>query len=806
MDTTASLLARYPNPRSVLGAPMLRGPEGGELYNQVPMLSGFVDGLVGTAPDELGHSVLDPKNEDAKTGARWGYGIGTALNVVPPLAAGLGMLKGSAAVPRLGSNQKGAIRIGGDPGFVLTHAISDQRAKRISHAGQFTGTEGALAAPSLGVTYKRGNDYKPYAPSILFSADEAQKITPTNYPGATHINRDGYFSNPLGKTWDSKLNFEVFDPAEHVREVQNAQAAAIADHGSPDLRLMQMWPPHGDGQALSIAASPNFRSMKAFEESAHGGGLLQDMEQGLHKGLRSDLRTQLTSLGIDKYGVKGLQRKLDTGIPLTPDEQGLVELARRVPSKMSELKVPQLLPISADKTAVYLPTEGVHDFKELTHMRDVGFRFTTRADMDDLAATHGLTGGDTAGKMIHKVAPPEGGIWMPPRSLNNESSFMDFLAETPAEFAHSPKYAGKKSYFDLGSLKVPTLADMKPVVSPKTKATPEVNLEGLFDDLDMSPETTSLIQSWGKGFDVPAPAMALGDNMTLGAPQSFAPAKKGWSKVPKIGEAPDAGTIDLTMPPKLPAAPANQPNPYVLEILKNANNDFDVPKYGKGNGGLAGDLMNPDGFNMSQKDADSLVDKWLNNLDLTFEKALKDHFFSGDKAPTYKGPTSAQLDEISNATNNQILNQVKGGSIQDYIEKTYNISQADADKIMAHWMGDTDVMLEDALKKHFFPPQPAKSPNIIEPKKKIPQAPGPVAYKQPAGAGPTMAQIKEMTKPGYKIPMTGQGSVHDVATHFNLDPAEATQHVNKYYNDTGTKMSFDDYMIHSILDLHGDNY
>ena len=67
---------------------MLKGPEGGELRTQLPEVSGAVKGFMGTAPDELGGSVLDEKSARERAGAELGYPVGAALQALP-MAAGI---------------------------------------------------------------------------------------------------------------------------------------------------------------------------------------------------------------------------------------------------------------------------------------------------------------------------------------------------------------------------------------------------------------------------------------------------------------------------------------------------------------------------------------------------------------------------------------------------------------------------------------------------------------------------------------------------------------------------------------------
>ena len=101
---------------------MQQGPEGGELRTQYPEVSGFVKGAMGTAPDELGGSVLDPQSQREKSGAEYGYPIGPALQMLPgvgPAGKGVGRvakaISEAEASPRAGSRaaQLGVIKMPG---------------------------------------------------------------------------------------------------------------------------------------------------------------------------------------------------------------------------------------------------------------------------------------------------------------------------------------------------------------------------------------------------------------------------------------------------------------------------------------------------------------------------------------------------------------------------------------------------------------------------------------------------------------------------------------------------------------------
>jgi hypothetical protein len=66
---------------------MVRRPSESYLRQDYPTVNGALGGWVGTAPDEMAGSVLDPSTAAVRRGAEYGFPVGTALGMLP--AAGL---------------------------------------------------------------------------------------------------------------------------------------------------------------------------------------------------------------------------------------------------------------------------------------------------------------------------------------------------------------------------------------------------------------------------------------------------------------------------------------------------------------------------------------------------------------------------------------------------------------------------------------------------------------------------------------------------------------------------------------------
>ena len=122
-----ALLKKYPNPKSVQGARMLKNEGLNELTKAYPELSGFLESaLMGTAPDEMG-SVLDPTTAGRRAGAEYGFPAGIAAQVAPLLSPLSKFARGVAAAPSMmpGSMaaQRGVIKAPG--GNWLAGSVED---------------------------------------------------------------------------------------------------------------------------------------------------------------------------------------------------------------------------------------------------------------------------------------------------------------------------------------------------------------------------------------------------------------------------------------------------------------------------------------------------------------------------------------------------------------------------------------------------------------------------------------------------------------------------------------------------------
>jgi len=93
--------------RNLMDTQMVRRPSESYLRQDYPTVYGALGGLLGTAPDEMAGSVLDPNTAAVRRGAEYGFPVGTALGVLPAarftkgLPVGMGIKDVS---PKIGIN------------------------------------------------------------------------------------------------------------------------------------------------------------------------------------------------------------------------------------------------------------------------------------------------------------------------------------------------------------------------------------------------------------------------------------------------------------------------------------------------------------------------------------------------------------------------------------------------------------------------------------------------------------------------------------------------------------------------------
>lgn len=629
-----------------LSVPYIGYPSGPKPPSLPPRLpdrgTSLLRGILGMDPEW--QSVMDPSAADNKKASNAGATISDLLNLLPLGSA----LKGpkvarSISVPRLESNQKGAINLGGDPGFYLNHATRSSYFDDIANTGKFAGKDAGLIGPSFGVSYRQHNNYSSSSPSFVFRAgfgDDAMR------PGSTHVNRDGYFNNPMGYTTDPKTGLKYFDPAVHKTLLQTEQNKAMKRYSTPDLRLGQF----GDtdwadkGHAASIAFSPSFKDMRGFESSQFGGGaLLRGVDAVANAEAYSKYKKWLNANGFSGEDLRNVYRKLNTGQSLTELETTAFKLGRALPSSMSELKVPDLVGFTGKDAALVLPSSFYSsDITAAKGLRNSGIPIVSRQELAALDPKYAGNVQESSGRMMHTLAPPSGGIQLPPRLPQtspgglpgNSEAFLDFINDTPKDVWTSPHYV-KKEVFDMGAkggkfdpgLEIPTLGNFQftPKALPPKLPTANPPKEG-------SPALAAWLEAQ-KPPPITPPKLTLGSDGTLGPMMQFAPAKKGWTKgtgpeqpgkVPKL----QPGDVDLdnlfpttSLSSSVKPAPGAGPSAQMLKEMSMPDWAHDAPM-------IPSTLAKE--FNIEEPVMKKLLktweEGWLSENSPSFEQVMKNHF------------------------------------------------------------------------------------------------------------------------------------------------------------------------------------
>jgi hypothetical protein len=118
-----------------------------------PRTFGFVSGLLGTAPDQLGMSVLNPNAQAAKDAAYYGYQAGNALQIAPAVA---GIVRGAKAIPAMVNEMRST-----PLPLEWYHGTTPEGAQAIRQSGQFN--------PNAG---KRTYEYSELGPNTVYFAPE----------------------------------------------------------------------------------------------------------------------------------------------------------------------------------------------------------------------------------------------------------------------------------------------------------------------------------------------------------------------------------------------------------------------------------------------------------------------------------------------------------------------------------------------------------------------------------------------------------------------------------------------------------
>lgn len=165
-----------------------------------PRTYGFVSGLLGTSPDQLGMSVLNPNAQAAKEAAYYGYQTGNALQIAPAIR---GIAKGIQALPAIVQEMRPT-----PLPLEWYHGTSPEAAKSIRQSGQFSPTAG-----------KRTYEYSELGPNTVYFAPEGSWWLD---PAKAEAGRAASYSDQVAMRLAKNANVKVIDsPAQFDKVAQS---------------------------------------------------------------------------------------------------------------------------------------------------------------------------------------------------------------------------------------------------------------------------------------------------------------------------------------------------------------------------------------------------------------------------------------------------------------------------------------------------------------------------------------------------------------------------------------------------------
>lgn len=355
----------------------------------------------GNAPfqfTQLGDRLPKPKTGRAESLADTAF---AATDFLPVGALAKGIAQAPSVIRGGKAAQKGAVRVGGDPGTVAIHATGYggvQNAGAIKREG--------LYAPSIGLNYKTANDYNSGQPQYVFRAGALDRPFVDEAPPGI-FNRDAFVWNP------SRGGGSMIDQWKYSGI--NGLSKEFSDLAG-DARLSQMLPDRGSHMA-SILASPRFRSLKEWEESDLGAGALLGHPRA--SGQKMHEYTALFDELVQQYGLGESKRlELFRQFPglirgqIDPQYiQGtalgdLYSAARRAPSQMGEMKIyAPSVPAGPNEASIYIPSGATGSDADV--YRDLGYQVYGPEEIAGLAGQREIpyTAADTR---LDLLAPASG--------------------------------------------------------------------------------------------------------------------------------------------------------------------------------------------------------------------------------------------------------------------------------------------------------------------------------------------------------------------------------------------------------------
>lgn len=340
---------------------------GPALRRQYPKLYGFLGGLMGTAPDQFEGSVLDPNTAKVRTGAEYGFPIGSAAQVLP-FGAGIAGGKGVASGGK--TAQSGVLRLGGREDLIASHGT---QANMLLRNGKLPNE---LLNTSLAV--QRDALANPFAQTEqgLTFIPRAGKFDPRTSPSVIH-SRDAW-TPTFDQSAVSMLERQAQYTGKPIAPADLVEARRLD-------RYNQRWTKGGEGATSDVTdvvlGNRRYNSFNAFEKSPDAN-LLDTMATEDWKGASNAERLQTyLARAAEKLAAEGedvtasdvyarllgsLPQKLAeakaSGKPFmlgNIDVQKALQEAKQTPRKYAELKNFGPTPLTGDTWAgvLYKPLD-----------------------------------------------------------------------------------------------------------------------------------------------------------------------------------------------------------------------------------------------------------------------------------------------------------------------------------------------------------------------------------------------------------------------------------------------------------------
>jgi len=282
-------------PRNLMGTQMLQGPSESYLRQQFPQLYGFLGGVVGTAPDQMAGSVLDPNMAAVRQGAEYGFPVGTALGVLPAARFTKGLPVGM-----------GIKSVGDNPLMNLPSGLTRQDQARLiqSHAENF-----AAKAKEMGLSASVEHSGSKAGPSsyvtVLDPITGAKFESPFRFSGHSKGPKESQFVYDVGDDFSNELGalekMALSIPKAERDAIQSARQAKMIE----DLSMQEKERIFSQGRPAvqSAMQEANLQQTPYTKAFSNSGKYIRANQSPYPQQAALDLAQQRAALPIEQGGL-----------------------------------------------------------------------------------------------------------------------------------------------------------------------------------------------------------------------------------------------------------------------------------------------------------------------------------------------------------------------------------------------------------------------------------------------------------------------------------------------------------------------